>query len=397
VTRPVAPGPWRDAVVTLLDGSHQTGPFDLGLLVADAVAPTGARVAIYLIDREQRHLRPLPPTGGRPQTVDDTPAGQAFTTLRPVIDPSRTDWWVPIVNGTERLGVLRVTAPDEPDPDRLRAGALLFAGLVGHLITAKNEYGDDIERVRRSRPMTPAAELLWRLLPPLTFSSRQLAVTAVLEPCYEAGGDAFDYAVDQHTARITVYDGVGKGLRAALTTGTAIGAVRATRRAGSDIVASADAADAALRGEFSDARFVTAVLAELDLDEGSLRYVNAGHPPPVLFRGGQAVLTLTEGNRTPLGVERGPVRVGEAEFEPGDRLLIYTDGVTEARDATGAFFGLDRLVKLTEELSARDLPPADVLRRLSHAVLAHQPGPPRDDAALVVVEWSPDAARRSVP
>ena len=393
-----APVSWRDAVVHLVEGGHLTGPSDLGRLVAEAAAGTGATVVVYLVDYEQCGLRPLPPGDGKPEEVDGDGAGEAFRTLRLApLGASGSGWWVPVVNGTERLGVIRVVVPAGSDADGVLAGARLLSGAIGHLITSKTPYGDDIERVRRSRPMSPAAELLWRLLPPLTFSGRQMAVTAILEPCYEVGGDAFDYAVNGHRARFAIYDGVGHGMRAAVTTATALGAVRATRRAAGGLEASAAAADTALTSEFRDARFVTAVLAELDLAEGWLRYLNAGHPPPVLLRRGRAVHTLPGGRRTPLGVERREVVVAEEAFEPGDRLLLYTDGVTEARDTADELFGLDRLVELAERLSGADLPPAEVVRRLSHAVLAHASGPPRDDATLVLVEWSPAAAQRSVP
>jgi phosphoserine phosphatase RsbU/P len=393
-----APAPWHDAIVHLVEGGHLTCPSDLGRLVAEATTSTDATIILYLVDYEQRGLRPLPPGIGEPESVDGSPAGKAFTMLRPApIAAPDTGWWVPVVNGTERLGVMRVSVPDSADPAGVLAGARLLGGTVGHLLTSKTQYGDSLERVRRSRPMMPAAELLWRLLPPLTFSAQQMAVTAILEPCYDVGGDAFDYAADGDRAHLAVYDGVGRGMRAALTTGAAIGAVRATRRAGGDLKASAAAADAALTGEFRDARFVTAVLAELDLTAGRLSYLNAGHPPPVLLRGGKAVHTLGAGRRAPLGVESRDVEIAEEAFEPGDRVLLYTDGITEARDVSGEFFGLDRLVELAEQVSAVDVPPAEVVRRLSHAVLAHQPGPPRDDATLIVLEWSPAAARRSVP
>jgi hypothetical protein len=397
VTVDSAPPSWRDAVVELVETGHLTGPFDLGRLVADALQRTGATAVVYLVDYEQRGLRPLPPGEGGPEDVDGGAAGRAFTTLRPTpLDPPESGWWVPVVNGTERLGLLRVAAPPDTQAGTL-AGSRLVAGMVGHLLTAKTQYGDDIERVRRSRPMSPAAELLRGLLPPLTFSGRQLVVSAVLEPCYEVGGDAFDYAVDHRTARIGVFDGVGKGMRAALAIGAAFGAIRAARRAGGGLEASAVAADAELIREFPDARFVTALLAELDLGEGRLRYLNAGHPPPVLIRGGRVVGRLAGGARTPLGVESQPVEIAEEKFEPGDRLLLYTDGITEARDPSGALFGLDRLIDLAEQVSAADLPAAEIVRRLSHAALAHQAGPPRDDATLMLVEWSPEAARRSVP
>jgi stage II sporulation SpoE-like protein len=398
VTADTAPRPWRDAVSQLVEEGHLTGPSDLGNLVAQAVEQTGATAHLYLVDHEQRRLHPLPPADGPAQDVDATPAGRTFTTLRPhAVDGSQAGWWVPIVNGTERLGVLRVALPADADPDGTLAGTRLLAGMVGHLVSSKTKYGDDIERIRRTQRMTPAAELLHQMLPPLTFSGEAIVITAVLEPCYDVGGDAFDYAVNDHRARLAVYDAVGKGMRAALAVATAISAIRTTRRSGGDLLFSADAADAALTDEFRDARFVTAVLAELDLAEGKLSYLNAGHPPPVVIRGGKAVQALGDGRRSPLGVEHEAVKVGESTFEPGDRLLLYTDGVTEARDAAGELFGLDRLVELVERVSADDLPLAEVARRLSHAVLEHQPGPPRDDATLVLVEWSEAAARRSVP
>ena len=84
-------------------------------------------------------------------------------------------------------------------------------------------------------------------------------------------------------------------------------------------------------------------------------------------------------------------------FEPGDRLLLYTDGVTEARDPSGEMFGVDRLVDFVERHAADRLPVAETVRRLSHAVLDHQGGPPRDDATLMLLEWSPQAAYRSTP
>jgi sigma-B regulation protein RsbU (phosphoserine phosphatase) len=224
-----------------------------------------------------------------------------------------------------------------------------------------------------------------------------MVVSAVLEPCYEVGGDAFDYAVDGSTARIAIFDAVGKGMRAALATAAALGATRARRVTGAGVDEGAMEADRVLLDEFTDARFVTALLAELSLADGRLRYVNAGHPPPVLLRAGRAVRTLEGGGRTPLGVPTDVTTVAETVFEPGDRLLLYTDGVTEARDPDGIQFGLDRLVALAETVADEDLPAPETLRRLSHAVLDHQAGPPRDDATLVLVEWSPAAASRAVP
>jgi serine phosphatase RsbU (regulator of sigma subunit) len=84
-------------------------------------------------------------------------------------------------------------------------------------------------------------------------------------------------------------------------------------------------------------------------------------------------------------------------LQPGDRLLMHTDGITEAQAANGELFGTERLVALTERHAADRLPAAETLRRLSHAVLEHQAGPPNDDATLLLLDWSAEAARRNVP
>ncbi|WP_143162866.1 PP2C family protein-serine/threonine phosphatase, partial [Couchioplanes caeruleus] len=171
----------------------------------------------------------------------------------------------------------------------------------------------------------------------------------------------------------------------------------AARRAGGDLPAQARAADKELLRQFPDARFATAVLAELDLDTGVLRYLNAGHPPPLVLRAGTVAGTLTDGRRLPLGIADPRATCAEIILQPGDRLLLYTDGVTEARDPTGAQFGQNRLADTLERHAADGLPVPETLRRLSHTVLAHQSGPPADDLTLLLVEWSSGAARRTVP
>lgn len=398
---------WHGLIAELVDVAHFVGPSGLAAIVEDSAARAGMGVTIHLVDHEQERLRaltralaedagaPLP----EPLPLSGSVAGRAFITLTPVTRSGNPPGlWMPIVNGTERIGVLEIRLPAGADPSAKETadGARLLAGMIGHLITSKTSYGDAIARTRRSRPMTPAAEMLWQLLPPLTFATDHFVLAAVLEPCYEVGGDAFDYTVDDGLARFAVYDGVGKGLPAAITTAVALGASRAARRAGGDLASVAEAVDTALKSQFTDWRFVTAVLAEFDLKAGHLRYVGAGHPPPVLLRRGRAVRALAGGRRTPLGVPAS-TPVAEERLEPGDRILFYSDGITEARDANGALFGLERLVDLVERNAADGLPVAETVRRISHAVRDHQGGPPADDATLLLLEWSEAAAKRSVP
>ncbi|WP_203906758.1 PP2C family protein-serine/threonine phosphatase [Rhizocola hellebori] len=307
-------------------------------------------------------------------------------------------WWVPLIDDTERLGVVEfVSHRPVLHGEDLGGHGEVFASLLAHLLATKVDYGDVLHRVRRTRPMATSGELLLAMLPPSTFACRELAISAILEPAYEVGGDGFDYAVDQDKARFLVLDAMGHGLQAALTTATVLATMRSARRDGQGLYAMAAAADTVLTEHFGDLRFVTAVLAELDVNTGALRYINAGHPPPVVVREHQVIADLHEGRRMPLGLGDGQVDVAELALQPGDSLFFYTDGVVEARSSDGTQFGLQRLVDLAERHAAADLPAPETLRRISQSIRDHRQAPPADDATMMLVEWSPLAARRTRP
>lgn len=386
---------WHRSVTTLLDSSHMAEPSELLDVANQAIRPTGAEVTAYLIDREQVALRPLPRTGlptRDPLPVETTVAGRAFSQTEVVVPPNQPDrLWVPILDGSDRLGVVEVVLPAglSADDPHVREGAERLTSAIGYVLVAKNSYGDTIRRARRSRTMSVGGELLWRALPPLSFSTPWFSLAAALEPCYEVGGDAFDYAVDHHRLRLGIFDAIGHGLWAALTSTLTLAATRAARAAGSDLTAMAATADEAITSQFGDSRYTTAILAEIDGATGVMQYVNAGHPPAVVIREGKAVTVLDATPRPPLGVS-GPAEVSEHALQPGDRLLFYTDGITEARDADGEFFGVSRLIELAEHHAASGLSTAETVRRLSRSVLAKQPdGDLADDATLMIVEWMP--------
>jgi hypothetical protein len=374
-------------------------PDDLASLFLEHGRALGADdVTLYLVDHEQYLLVPLPQRASPdrpPLPIEATLAGRCFRRLQMQQSNGGQRLWLPILDGLERLGVLELHFPagrHRADDEELHA----FAALVAELIMVKSSYGDLFHKVRRRQPMSLAAEIAWNLLPPLTFGTDRLVISAVLAPAYDVGGDSFDYTVDATTARFAVFDAMGHGLDAGWLATVAIGAYRNSRRHDLDLPTTVAALHTALNAQFAYGQFVTAVLAELDLASGRLAWHCAGHPAPLLLRHGRVVKTLQTGRGLPLGLGGSPA-IAEERLEPGDRLLLFTDGVPDARSSDGEFFGLDRLADVVSREDAAGHPAPETMRRLMHAVLAHQAGDLRDDATTMLVEWRGGGAQRITP
>jgi sigma-B regulation protein RsbU (phosphoserine phosphatase) len=396
----------QDVLSALITAAHIVSGDGIPGLLDEMLAPTGLRAELFLVDHEQVELRPLRAAAGGPLRVDGTLPGRSYQ-LGAVLDGKDDDGdpllWVPFVDGVERLGVVRVQLPAGADPadQELRRFCTVVSGLTAHVLASKMQQSDALHAARRIRPMSVAGELLWQLLPPLTVAGREIAIAALLEPSYDVSGDAFDYTVGETDVQFGIFDSSGHDLSAGLTTSVTLAASRAARRAGRTLLEHAAAIDDALTEQFADHRFVTGVIAHLDLHSGRLTYVAAGHPAPVLLRAGRAVRELSGGRRMPFGRVAAsapqPAEVGEEYLEPGDLLLLYSDGVVEARDSEGEEFGVERLVELAEHAAADQLPAPETLRRLAAAVREHRSGELRDDATLMLVEWSGSAAARLLP
>jgi hypothetical protein len=383
------------ALVALLEGTELAPPERLATAAVTAGAALGVRISVYLADYEQHALHPLPSAGApeRPSVaIDATLPGRAFQQVRMLPAEGREPrLWVPLLDGAERLGVLAVdvTDPDELYDPGLRTQCRWLSILLGHLVTLMDQYGDGMDLVRLRKPRSDAGELIWSLLPPLTAGVDSFVVSAVLEPRYDVGGDVFDYSLSEDSASFLILDAVGHDLHSGLIAATALSAYRGARHRRSGLFEQARAMDDAIRDLFGHKSvFATAVLAELDLRTGELRYVNAGHPAPLIMRGGKVGRTLSEGRRWPLGLGPDELTVGTETLQNDDWLLLHTDGITEARDEAGHFFGEDRLVDFLRREAASGHPPPETARRLINAVLAHQHGELQDDATVLLARWT---------
>jgi serine/threonine protein phosphatase PrpC len=396
------------AVDALLADSHLAAPYQLADLIRRHAATLGAQDGtLYLVDLQQGVLVPFLGTGGagpgrqvETLTVEGTLAGRSYQHVEVLTqgnDDGRIRVWLPLLDGADRLGVLSLTvdaAAAGEVPDGLLGTRLRrFATLAAELVASKTMYGDTIVRLRRRSTMGLAAEMQWSLLPPLTFACDEVTVAAALEPAYEVAGDTVDYAVDPGLARIAVFDGMGHGLRSAQLAALAVTAYRSARRTDRSLADTVSTIHAALLDAFAGATFSTAVVAELDTGTGVLSWINAGHPEPLLLRRGQRIKSLHTRPTLPLGLHvTDPARtaepaIGREQLEPDDRVLFYTDGVTEARSPTGDFFGEQALTDLVVRNLAAGMPTPETMRRVTRALLDHQQGQLSDDATLLLLEW----------
>jgi hypothetical protein len=369
-------GPLK-ALVDLLEGAHRAPPERLPAVVAEAGRALDLRIGIYLADYDQRVLVPLQPGAGE-LDIDSSVAGDVFRHAGTTVSHDGTLWTV-LLDGVERLGVLEVAplldGADVDDPV-LREHCQWLAALLGHLVTVTTQYGDGLDVQRRRRPRGSPAELLWHSLPPLTGATERIVVGASVQPAYDLRGTVFDYALSERQAQLAMFDG---GESAAVV--SALSAYRAARRDG----ASLPDQYAAVGAELAAQPAVAGLIAELDLHTGVLEWLAAGHPAPLVVRGGSALPRVDPAPRRFTAEE--PPRVTQVRLEPGDVVAVYSPELVETPDAAGEPFGHGRVTEHLER-GADALPP-EIARLVTQAVIGHSGGELRHDAGILVARWQP--------
>lgn len=381
----------------LLDRARLMPPQLIAPLIAEEVARVGGRdVSILLQDYAQELLVPLSGRKlhvGQPEPMTDSPAGRAFVSADVVEVPQARGvrMYLPLLDGSDQVGVMALTLDAVTDDDRRLLRRL--AGLVADMLVTKNAYTDQFFLTRRREPMSVSAEIQWSLLPPLSMSVPQVEVAGILEPAYRVAGDSFDYALNDNILHVAVIDAMGHGLDAASMATIAIGAYRHARRVFISLAEKYTFMDDAISRQFGPDHFVTAQLMQVNITTGELELVNAGHPAPLLIRGGRVARRLESATTLPVGFGGEEPRIAEHMLQRGDRVLCYTDGIIEEHVAGGELFGEERLIRCVKRVGGE--PSEGIradLRRLSHALKRERGGRTSDDATLFMIEWHGGAA-----
>jgi serine phosphatase RsbU (regulator of sigma subunit) len=346
-------------------------------------------VNLLLVDYGQELLSPFGTYQGLAlgrERVEQGEAGVAYRTQAARVGRVQLGWraCVPVTLGGERFGVLDVRLAAEPSAG-LVAKLQRVAMALGFALAAAGRATDEVELARRGRPLSLPAEIQWELLPRLALAAPEYAVAGTLEPAYDVGGDTFDYAAQPEALTVSVTDAMGHGLQAALLAGLAVAALRNARRRRAGLLELADHANRALHAQFGGERFVTGQVLRVDVPGGTGAVVNAGHPLPRLVRGGRVEPVGLDAD-LPLGVDPDAIyRVQPLQLEPGDRLVLLSDGVLEAAPESGAAYGAGRLDEVLR--ASQELAPYEVARLVVQDVIGHRAGDLADDLTVVCLDW----------
>lgn len=381
----------------LLDAAEAAPPAaGVDALAAELAAHVGAREVSFLIaDIHGQALVRLPRTSerGRPARLSpalervpllDTPAGRVLRDQ--VVELVDTDEgarvYAPVSERGEALGVLELLLPEHPSTATVDY-VVSAAHALAYVVLADRRHTDMYELGQRGALISLEAEIQRRLLP-LAYSCEgtQFALAGWLVAADEAGGDTFDYVVGEQVLNLSITDAMGHGVDAAQLATLAVGSLRNSRRAGVPLAEQAKRASAALYAHAADDQFVTAVLVEVDLASGFAMLVNAGHTNPLLVRDGVVTEIAFEPDLV-LGVEPDlDYTTRGYQLEPGDRLVLITDGMCERQAAEA------EVEKLLATLS--HLHPREAAQALTNAVLAVTGGAVRDDATVLLFDWYGD-------
>jgi phosphoserine phosphatase RsbU/P len=274
-------------------------------------------------------------------------------------------------------------------------GELVFSsaaalGLVASMVLLYFRLPHYVNGKRLEQQTELARQVQMDLLPPAKFSVQNLEFAAECVPAWQVGGDFYDvFSGDDGKVAIVLGDVSGKGLPASVVVGLLLGAVRASdwMSGTAEHEASSGRLSELIRTRTALERFASLFWSYYEPETQSLRYINAGHPPPILVKrnaAGETEIVLLEEGGPVLGVVPGAAyRQGHVSAHPGDLLVVFSDGVVEATNGGGEQFEEERLYEVIRQNSGR--PPVeirDLVLEQVHRFLGDQRA--QDDLTLVV-------------
>lgn len=302
-------------------------------------------------------------------------------------DATRSEIAVPIVRSDQAIGALnlesdRMDAFDESDVEVLR----FFADAAAISIEKGMLHRQLVDQKRVEEQLHIAHNIQQRLLPAQAPAVPGYDIAAICLPTHEIGGDYYDYIdLTDGMLGLVVADVSGEGIPAALVMTAFRALIRTQARSRWSPAHIAQMVNRILPEFTGQANFVTAVYGILNPAEGTFRYANCGHNPPLVLRA-RGQMELLDRTGPLLGViPQAKYSMGEVLLEPGDRLVLYTDGVVEAANQDGQIFGTERLTRL--KALSQDIPAAQLIDAIIQATNVFSGSDSfEDDVALVVVK-----------
>jgi serine phosphatase RsbU (regulator of sigma subunit) len=319
-------------------------------------------------------------TAERVSLADSAP-GRALATQSVVVEPGPggASVYAPVTNRGEAIGVLELLLGERPDGQVL-AEVAFAAHALAYVIIANRRFTDLFEWGQRSVPLSLAAEIQHRLLPgSYTCEAGQFTIAGWLEPAGNVGGDTFDFALERGMLHFSLTDAMGHEVDAALLATLMIGGLRNARRAGVGLAEQARLASDGLADNAPGGGFVTGQAGRIDLRTRTATIVNAGHPLPLRLRDGRVDRVELEVD-PPFGTLKGhEYREQVLPLEPGDRLLLFTDGMLE-RNTTSV--DIEAMVAFGAEMH-----PREAVQHLTQAIFEATGGVLNDDATAMCLDW----------
>jgi serine phosphatase RsbU (regulator of sigma subunit) len=354
-------------------------------LVAEARRAAGVPVALYVVDIDGSQLIRLagsedfpeeleaPPALGPEIVPEGLPAFQVRLRQRLpgcVVEPL---WLRGRVTGL----LLCVGTPVSPLDDIAKQGAAA--------LELANDYTDFVEAARRRKPTTPAAEIQQNLFPPRIARIGGAQLAGGLLPTYEVGGDWFDFVENRDGAWLAIADATGNGPTAAGLGAAALGALRAARRSGDDLVPALEAMDETVRRLGNPDFNVTTLVARWRAATSTLTYVNCGHPHGYVVDPDGNVDELEGPDHPPLGSsgKHRSFETTDRQLASQERLILVTDGILERRVEGGGTFGVDGIRRAIDEVE--NATAAATAMAILQAVTDCWREPLEDDGTVVVL------------